>query len=162
MEERVETYLTFSLGDESFAIDVVHVEKILEYQQVTKVPKAPAYMLGVFNLRGEVIPLIDTKMKFGMPPTQVSTSTCVLVLTINADDEIIKLGALVDSVKEVVKYEKQDIKPLPNIGKQNKSEFINGVLKVEDKFILLLNADKIFTMDEVVELKADNFDLTEE
>jgi len=162
MEERLDTYLTFSLGEENFALDVAHVEKILEYQQVTKVPKAPAFMLGVFNLRGEVIPLVDTRIKFGMEPMQVTSATCVLVLTIKVEGENIKLGALVDSVKEVLKYEKSDIKPLPSVGKQNKTEFIHGVLHVNDKFIMLLNADKIFSMDEVIELKAENFEFEEQ
>jgi purine-binding chemotaxis protein CheW len=161
MEERIDTYLTFTLGEEYFAIDVAHVEKILEYQQVTKVPKAPEFMLGVFNLRGEVIPLVDTRIKFGMEATEITTSTCVLVINISVDGESTKLGALVDSVKEVVKYEKVDIKPLPSVGKQNRAEFINGVMRINDRFILLLNADKIFSMDEVIELKAENFQIEE-
>lgn len=159
MEEVFETYLTFSLDKENFALNVDHVEKILEYQPVTEVPKAPEYMLGVFNLRGEVIPLVDTRIKFGMPKSNITSSTCVLVITINNDGETIKLGAVVDSVKEVIKYNLADVKKLPTVGKQNKTEFLNGILKVNDNFILLLNADKIFSVDEIIELRAENFDL---
>nr|MDA3928774.1 chemotaxis protein CheW [Prolixibacteraceae bacterium] len=158
-EEVFETYLTFTLGKENFALDVGHVEKILEYQTVTEVPKAPEYMLGVFNLRGEVIPLIDTRVKFGMTKTEINDSTCVLVITITTEGESIKLGAMVDAVKEVVKYSSTDLLPIPTVGKQNKTEFLNGVLKLNDKFILLLNADKIFSVDEIIELKAENFEL---
>lgn len=159
MEQRIDTYLTFSLGEEYFAIDVAHVEKILEYQQVTKVPKSPNYMLGVFNLRGEVIPLIDTKLKFGMEATVITNSTCVLVITVDIEGEQVKLGSLVDNVREVVKIEKEDIMPLPSVGKQNKAEFIQGVFRANETFFMLLNADKIFSVDEVIELKAENFDL---
>jgi len=159
MEELFETYLTFSLGNENFAINVEQVEKILEFQPVTEVPKSPEYMLGVFNMRGEVIPMIDTRIKFGMEKTQITSSTCVLVITIENEGEKIKLGSLVDSVNEVIRYYKNEIIPLPTVGKQNKAEFLHGVLKHEDKFILLVNADKIFSVDEIVELRAENFDL---
>lgn len=159
MEQRIDTYLTFSLGEENFAIDVIHVEKILEVQPVTKVPKSPDFMLGVFNLRGEVIPLIDTRLKFGMEATQVTNSTCVLVIIVDIDGEAVKLGAMVDNVREVVKIDKESILPLPSIGKQNKAEFIKGVFRNENSFYLLLNADKIFSVEEVIELKAENFDL---
>ena len=161
MEEVFKTYLTFSLGKENFALDVEHVEKILEYQPVTEVPKAPEYMLGVFNLRGEVIPLVDTRIKFGMERTKISASTCILVININSEGETIKLGAMVDTVKEVVKYNSNDLVALPTVGKQNKTEFLNGVLKLNDQFILLLNADKIFSVDEIIELKVENLQLEE-
>lgn len=159
MEEVFETYLTFTLGNEYFALDVEHVEKILEYQPVTEVPKAPEYMLGVFNLRGEVIPLVDTRIKFGMTKTEINTSTCILVITIHSEGEAIKLGALVDTVNEVVKYNTKELMNLPTVGKQNKTEFLNGVLKVNNRFVLLLNADKIFSVDEIIELRAENFEL---
>ncbi|MGF7141447.1 chemotaxis protein CheW [Roseimarinus sediminis] len=159
MEEVFETYLTFSLDNEHFAINVDHVEKILEYQPVTEVPKAPEYMLGVFNLRGEVIPLVDTRIKFGMEKTEISTSTCILVITIDNEGEKVKLGALVDSVNEVINYNTADIKNLPKVGKQNKTEFLHGVMKVNDVFVLVLNADKIFSVDEIVELRVENFEL---
>ena len=159
MEEVFKTYLTFSLGKENFALDVEHVEKILEYQPVTEVPKAPEYMLGVFNLRGEVIPLVDTRIKFGMTKTEINSSTCVLVINIQSEGESIKLGAMVDAVKEVVKYNTNDLMTLPTVGKQSRTEFLNGVLKLNDQFILLLNADKIFSVDEIIELRAENFQL---
>jgi purine-binding chemotaxis protein CheW len=161
MEELFETYLTFSLGKENFAINVDQVEKILEFQPVTEVPKSPEYMLGVFNMRGEVIPMVDTRIKFGMEKTVITNSTCILVITIDNDGEKIKLGALVDNVNEVVKYYKNEISALPTVGKQNKAEFLHGVMKYNDKFILLVNADKIFSVDEIIELKAENFDFKE-
>lgn len=162
MEQVFETYLTFTLGKEHFALNVEHVEKILEYQPVTEVPKAPEFMLGVFNLRGEVIPLVDTRVKFGMSKTEINTSTCVLVLNVSIDGESVKLGALVDSVREVVKYSKAEVLPIPSVGKQTKSEFLDGVLKLNETFVLLLNADKIFSVDDILELKVDDLDLAQE
>lgn len=162
MEEVFETYLTFSLGKENFALNVEHVEKILEIQEVTEVPRAPDYMLGVFNLRGEVIPLVDTRVKFGMEKTVMTPLSCILVITIVSENESVKLGALVDNVKEVVKYNTADVKPLPTVGKQSKTEFLNGILKLNDKFHLLLNVDKIFSVDEIIELRAENFELEAE
>lgn len=159
MNEVYETYLTFTLGKENFAINVDHVEKILEPQTVTEVPKAPEYMLGVFNLRGEVIPLVDTRVKFGMTKTVIEATTCILVITIQTENESLKLGALVDGVKEVIQYNTAEIIGLPTVGKQNKTEFLKGILKVNEQFIMLLNADKIFSVDEIIELKVDNFDL---
>lgn len=149
----MDTYLTFSLGKDHFALDVNHVEKILENQPVTEVPKAPDYMLGVFNLRGEVIPLVNTRMKFGLESLKNNNSSCVLVINIDNEGEKIKLGVLVDSVNEVVKYEADQILPLPTVGKQTKTEFIQGILKMDEQFILLLNVDKIFSVDEIVDLK---------
>jgi len=159
MSEAFNTYLTFSLGIENFAINVEHVEKILENQTVTEVPKSPEYMLGVFNLRGEVIPLVDTRIKFGMTKTEVTSATCVLVITIDNDGDKLKLGAMVDNVNEVINYSDSDIISLPTVGKKNKAEFLKGVLKVNDKFILLVDADKIFSVDEIIELSVENFDL---
>ncbi|HKK82587.1 MAG TPA: chemotaxis protein CheW, partial [Prolixibacteraceae bacterium] len=139
MEELNQTYLTFSLDKENFALNVEHVEKILEHQEVTEVPKSPEYMMGVFNLRGEVIPLVDTRVKFGMEKAEITSLTCILVINITSEGEDIKLGALVDNVNEVVKYDDADIMKLPTVGKQSKTEFLNGVLKINDEFVLLLN-----------------------
>ena len=158
-EGKIESFLTFSLGNEAFAFNVDHVEKILEYQPVTEVPKAPEYMLGVINIRGEVVPLIDTKIKFGMAKTEINAGTCILVLHIEVDNEFIKLGALVDTVTEVVKYNSKDILALPKVGKKNKSEFINGVLKINEKFVFLLDCNKIFSVDEIIKLKTEDFKL---
>ena len=144
------SYLSFKLGDETFAANVSKVLNILEMTKITKVPKAPAYMKGVINLRGTVLPLIDTRIKFGLTPTEFTPNTCILVLDIQIGDDSVHLGALVDSVQEVLEIEPQQILPAPNIGTKFHSDFICGMYKInEEQFIMILDMDKVFTVEEL-------------
>ena len=143
------SYLSFKVGDELFAAHVSKVLNILEMSTITKVPQAPEYMLGVINLRGSVLPLIDTRIKFGIKVTEFTTNTCIIVTEITQDGKLIHIGALVDSVQEVLEIEPDQILDAPNIGSKFKSEFINGMYKTGESFIMLLNMDSIFTSDEV-------------
>jgi purine-binding chemotaxis protein CheW len=145
----INSYLTFKLGDEFFAANVNKVLNILEMTKVTKVPKAPAYMKGVINLRGSVLPLVDTRIKFDMTETEFTTNTCILVLDINLNNESVHVGALVDSVQEVLEIDDINIQPPPSIGTRYRSEFIEGVAKIEDEFVMILNMDLIFSTDEL-------------
>lgn len=151
----VKSYLSFKLGNETFASNVSKVLNILEMTTITKVPQSPAYMKGVINLRGTVLPVVDTRVKFGMTPPEVSNNTCILVLEVEVDGESIKIGALVDSVQEVLELDKEDIQPPPNIGNKYQSEFIFGMASVDDAFIMLLDMDKVFSADEKTELSID-------
>ncbi|HAF28060.1 MAG TPA: chemotaxis protein CheW [Bacteroidales bacterium] len=147
------SYLSFSLGEEVFAANVGKVLNILEMTKITEVPKAPDYMKGVINLRGTVLPVVDTRIKFGMTPTEYTTNTCIVVMEVEMEGENIQVGALVDSVKAVLEIEDSEIKPPPSIGSKYKSEFINGMVKVDDKFIMLLDMEKVFSSDEIISLK---------
>ena len=147
------SYLTFKIGDEVFASHVAHVNNILEVTRITKVPKTPDYMKGVINLRGSVLPLIDTRIKFGMPPTEFTSNTCILVLDIQVQKDLVKLGILVDSVQEVIEIDEKDILPPPNIGMNINTDFINGMFKMEDEFIMILNMDLIFSTEDLANLK---------
>jgi purine-binding chemotaxis protein CheW len=151
--KKLNSYLTFKLGEELFAANVGKVLNILEMTKVTKVPKAPPYMKGVINLRGSVLPLIDTKIKFDMGETEFSTNTCILVLDINMNGDSVHVGALVDSVQEVIELDENQLQPPPSIGSRYKSEFIEGMAKVADNFIMILNMDLIFSTDELSILK---------
>jgi purine-binding chemotaxis protein CheW len=152
-KSKINSYLTFKLGDEYFAASVSKVLNILEMTKVTKVPKAPSYMKGVINLRGSVLPLVDTRIKFDMTETEFTTNTCILVLDINLSGESVHVGALVDSVQEVLEIDDVNIQPPPSIGTRYKSEFIEGVVKVEEEFVMILNMDLIFSTDELSVLK---------
>ena len=144
------SFLSFKLGDETFAANVSKVLTILEMTKITKVPQAPAYMQGVINLRGTVLPVIDTRIKFGLSPTEFSANTCILVLDIEIENESLHIGGLVDSVQEVLEIEPHQILPPPNIGNRYKSQFINGMFKLtEDEFIMLLDMDKIFNVEDL-------------
>ncbi|MFO7658551.1 MAG: chemotaxis protein CheW [Bacteroidales bacterium] len=150
---QVKSYLTFRLGDELFAANVSKVLNILELTKITKVPKAPAYMKGVINLRGSVLPLIDTRIKFGMSETEFTNNTCILVLDIILSGESVRIGALVDAVHEVIEIDESQIQPPPSLGSKYKSEFIDGMVKQGEEFIMLLNVELIFSTDDILNLK---------
>ena len=148
-----ESYLSFRLGEEVFAASVAQVIEILEVPKITRVPKSPAYMRGVLNLRGSVLPVIDTRLKFGMPATIDTVNTCIMVLSVQIDNESFVLGALVDAVQEVFEISQADIKTAPSIGSKYKSEFIEGMVKANEQFIMMLNLDKVFSSDELITLQ---------
>ena len=153
IKSKINSYLTFKLGDEFFAANVSKVLNILEMTKITKVPKAPPYMKGVINLRGSVLPLVDTRIKFDMPETEYTNNTCILVLDVILNNETVHVGALVDSVQEVLEFDDANIQPPPSIGIRYRSEFIEGIAKVEEEFIMILNMDLIFSTDELSILK---------
>lgn len=142
-------YLTFKLSDEVFGVDVAQVREILDYVKITKVPQTPDFMCGVINLRGSVVPVVDMNMKFGMVKTERTVNTCIVVVEVLLNDEKTILGALVDSVQEVFEIEPENIEPAPKIGTKLKTEFIKGMGKRDDKFIIILNIDKVFTSEEL-------------
>jgi purine-binding chemotaxis protein CheW len=147
------SYLSFKLADETYAANVNKVLNILEMTKITKVPKAPEYMIGVINLRGTVLPLVDTRIQFGLTPTEFTVNTCILVLDIQIGNDSLQVGALVDGVQEVLEIEAHQILPSPNIGNKYHSQFISGMYKVdEDRFIMILDMDKIFSSDELREV----------
>ena len=147
------SYLSFKLGEEEFAAHVGKVLNILEMVKITEVPMAPSYMKGVINLRGAVLPVIDTRIKFGMPPTVYSANTCIVVLDIDMDGDSVHVGALVDSVQAVLEIPSEGILPPPSIGSRYKSEFIEGVANIDDRFVMLLNMDMVFSSLELSALK---------
>jgi len=142
-------YLTFQLGEEIFAIDVSHVREILEFTTVTKVPGTPEYMRGVINLRGSVVPVLDIRLKFGMPAAEKTVNTCIIVVEVSFDGETTIIGALVDSVQEVFELDPDQIEPAPKIGMQLKTEFIKGMGKKDERFIIILDIDKVFSLEEI-------------
>lgn len=144
-----QSYLTFRLGDETFAASVNHVLEILELSKITKVPRAPHFMRGVINLRGNVLPVIDTRIKFGLDKAEDTVNTCILVMNLESEKQKIMLGALVDAVQEVREIEQASIQPAPSIGSKYRSEFIEGMVKINDQFVMILNLALVFTTDEV-------------
>jgi purine-binding chemotaxis protein CheW len=142
-------YLTFTLGDEHFALDVANVREILEFTSVTKVPQTPEFMRGVINLRGSVVPVMDMRLKFGMSITEKAVDTCVIVAEVSLESETTVLGVLVDSVQEVFELEPEQIEPAPRIGTKLRTEFIRGMGKRDDQFIIILDVDKVFSSEEL-------------
>jgi len=150
---KIDSYLSFKLGDEEFAAHVGKVLNILEMTKITEVPKSPDYMKGVINLRGTVLPVVDTRIKFGMTPTEYTPNTCIVVMEVEMEGDIVQVGALVDSVQAVLEIDEAQIQPPPSIGSKYKSEFIYGMAKIDERFIMLLDMDKVFSADEIVNVK---------
>lgn len=142
-------YLTFKLTEEVFAVDISKVREVLDFTTVTKVPRTPDFMRGVINLRGSVVPVVDMRLKFGMSQTEKTVNTCIIIVEISLDNETTILGALADSVQEVMDLEPDQIEPAPRIGARLRTEFIKGMGKKEDHFIMILDIDKIFSSEEL-------------
>jgi purine-binding chemotaxis protein CheW len=146
----LKSYLSFQLGDEMFAADVSKVLEILEMRPITKVPRCPSYMRGVINLRGSVLPVLDTRIKFGLETRDDTVDTCIVVLRVLMEGEPLTLGALVDSVEEVLELTDADIEAPPSIGSKFNPEYMHGMVKMDDTFIMILNVDKVFSGDELM------------
>lgn len=152
-------YLTFKLGEEIFALDVSQVREVLDLSTITKVPQAPDFMKGVINVRGSVVPVVSMRLKFGMPETERTLETRIVVMEISMDGETTILGAQADSVKEVIELEPEQIEPPPRIGSRWRTEFIKGIGKRDGNFILILDIDRIFSTDELVMVQASSGDM---
>ena len=144
-ELAVTQYLTFTLADEVFSVDVARVREILEITNITKVPQVPDFMRGVINLRGCVVPVIDLRQKFGMQETAQTVNTCIIVVEVQMDGENIVLGALADSVQEVIEMEPSQIEAAPHIGTHLNTEFLRGMGKHNEGFVMILDIDKVFS-----------------
>lgn len=149
----MQSYLTFRLAEELFATNVNKVLEILEIPKITKVPHSPVFMRGVINLRGSVLPVIDARAKFGMNETQDTVNSCIMVLEINTQDQTITIGAVVDSVQEVMEINSVDIQPAPSIGLRYRSEFIDGMVKSNEGFIMMLDLAKVLSTEDATILQ---------
>ena len=142
-------YLTFKIGDEVFALEVSQVREVLDMSRITRVPRAPDFMRGVINVRGSVVPVVDLRLKFGLTRTENTVDTRIVVMEINLDGESTVMGALADSVDEVIELEPTHIENPPRIGMRWRTEFIKGIGKRDDKFIIILDVDRVFSTDEL-------------
>lgn len=148
----IRQYLTFQLETEVFGIDVSNVREILEFNSVTKVPKTPDFMKGVINLRGSVVPVLDMRLKFGLTETEKTVNTCIVVAEVPFEGENIVIGALVDSVQEVFEMDESMVEPAPRMGTHLRTEFIKGMAKKDEGFIILLDIAKVFSFEEIAGL----------
>jgi purine-binding chemotaxis protein CheW len=139
------SFLSFRLGEEHFTIPVMKIMEILEVPKITKVPQCPNFLVGVINLRGAVLPVIDTRIKFGMSQINYTINTCILVLSIDVNEETLVVGALVDSVSEVFELNESKIKPTPAIATKYRADYIQGMIQEDDHFMMVLNIDKVFS-----------------
>lgn len=143
------TYLTFGLDEEVFALEVANVREVLDLATITRVPRTPEFMRGVINLRGGVVPVVDMRLKFNMPATEDTVDTCIIVIEVEVDSETIVIGALADAVREVFELRGEQIEPPPSIGTKLNTDFIRGMGKQDDHFIIILDIDKVFSAEEI-------------
>lgn len=145
-------YLTFLLGEEVFALDIRSVREIIQYCPMTSVPLMPDFVRGVINLRGAVVPVIDLQARFGRPTAAVSKKTCIVIFDCVRDNERMDLGLLVDAVSEVLDIPAEAVEPPPNFGSSVRRDFIRGMGKLDNRFVIILEPDKAFDVDEMAGL----------
>lgn len=146
-------YLTFRLAQEIFAIDVAKVREVLDLTTITSIPRTPEFMSGVINLRGSVVPVVDLRLCFGMSKTENTRNTCIVVVEILLDNEPTVIGALADSVEEVIDLEPEQIQPAPHMGTQVRTDFIRGMGKRDAQFVMILDIDRVFSADELAAVR---------
>ncbi len=148
-EKETKQYLTFKLAHETFAVDVARVREILDLINITKVPRTPDFMRGVINLRGSVVPVVDMRSKFGMSSAETTVNTCIIIVEVEIDGDGTVLGAMADSVQEVLELSPEQIEPPPRIGSKLKTDFIKGMGKRDDHFVIILDIDQVFSASEL-------------
>lgn len=145
-------YLTFLLGGEMFAIEILNIREIIEYGSLTTVPMMPNFIRGVINLRGAVVPVIDLSVRFGRAPVEVTRRTCIVIIEIENADERQDIGIVVDSVSEVLEIPTSMVEPPPSFGARIRTDFIHGMGKVNDRFVIILNVLNVLSVDEMAQL----------
>ncbi|MCK6426843.1 MAG: chemotaxis protein CheW [Burkholderiaceae bacterium] len=150
--ERPLQYLTFWLGEEVFGMDIRTVREIIQAGPTTALPLMPAFVRGVINLRGSVVPVVDLNARFGRPPSTLGKKSCVVVFDSLRDGERVELGLLVDAVSEVIRIAPADIEPPPDFGGTLRRDFIRGIGKVGARFVVLLEPDRALDLREMAEL----------
>ncbi|MBU1003798.1 MAG: chemotaxis protein CheW [Proteobacteria bacterium] len=148
LRERVQ-YLSFVLDHELYALDIAKVREVLEFQRVTRIPNAPAFMSGVINLRGHAVPVVDLRLKFGLQAIGRTQDSCVIIVVVSMEGEEIVLGALADSVREVVELNDDEVKAAPKLGTGIKADFIQGMARQDERFMMILDIDRVFSASEL-------------
>jgi purine-binding chemotaxis protein CheW len=149
LAEQVDQYLTFVLGGEVFAIGILGIKEIIEYTHLTTVPMTPEYVRGVINLRGAVVPVLDLLVRFGKPSSPVTKRTCIIIIEVEAGAGRHDIGIVVDTVNAVLDIPASEIEPTPSFGTHIRTEFICGMAKVNGRFVILLDVDRVLAGEEM-------------
>ena len=142
-------YLTFSLGGEEYAIDILHIREILEYTRLTPVPMMPSFIAGVLNLRGAVVPVVDLSVRFGGRRSEVGKRTSIVIVEQELEEGLMAVGVIVDTVNQVLDIAADQVEPSPRFGARLRSDFIAGMGKVDDQFLVLLDVRHVLCVDEL-------------
>lgn len=151
-EQGVQQYLTFMIGGEEYAVSLLKVKEIIEYDTVTEIPKTPEWVRGVINLRGNVVPVIDLAVKFRLAPSLPGKLTCIVITEVQCEGEATVMGIMADSVRQVIDLKSQDIEVPPSFGTRVKVDYLLGMARSGKKFCLLLDTEKVLSTDELLEL----------
>lgn len=143
-------YLTFYIADEEYAVGVLQVKEIIEYDTVTKVPSTPPWIRGVINLRGSVVPVVDLAVKFGLPQAEVTRRTCIVIVEVEMGGERTVMGVVADAVSQVVELQAQEIEPPPAFGTRVRVDYLKGMGKAGKKFVLMLDIDRVLSASELL------------
>jgi purine-binding chemotaxis protein CheW len=154
MEHLAGKYLTFKLANEEYGLEILKVQEIIKMMDITRVPRTPEFVKGVINLRGKVIPVVDLRLKFGMQEKEITEKTCVIVVQIASDDSTVTIGTIVDEVSEVLDIDSAEIEPAPAMGSGMDAQFILGMAKARGSVKILLDIDKVLSIDEIAGLGA--------
>jgi purine-binding chemotaxis protein CheW len=158
--ERKKQFLAFGLGGEAFAMEISFVKEVIQYGELTEVPLMPPFIRGVINLRGAMVPVIDLSVRFGRALTAIARRSCVIILEVPRPEGSVVVGVIVESVSEVLEIAASDIEPAPAFGGDLRSEFLSGVGKIADRFVILLDVNHVLSSDELSALPGDR--VTEE
>lgn len=163
MKEAVEQtqYLTYYLAGEEYAVGILRVKEIIEYDTLTKVPGTPPFIRGVINLRGSVVPVVDLAVKFGLPETPVTKRTCIVIVEVNVEDERTVMGVVADAVSQVMDLSSREIEAPPSFGTRVRMDYLQGMGKVDKKFILILDIDRVLSGNEILAVAAASEGLSE-
>ena len=148
-DSTTQQYLTFGLGEEVFALETGSVREVIELVPVTRIPKTPPFMRGVINLRGHAVPVVDLRIKFDMPQVKDTVNTCIIIVDVEVEGEKNHMGAIVDSVREVFEMGSDQINPPPRMGTSIRADFIKGMGKQNEEFVMILDIGKVFSPEEL-------------
>jgi len=151
-EQDQQQYLTFMLGGETYAMGILSIKEIIEYGNITEVPRMPEFIRGVINLRGAVVPVIDLGARFGKHTTNVTRRTCIVIIEVANGEETQDVGVMVDAVNEVLEIAASEIEPAPSFGANIRADFIEGMGKIKGKFVIILNIHQVLSVEEMATL----------
>jgi len=149
----IQQYLSFVVGGEIYALGILDVKEIIEYASVTRVPMMPATIRGIINLRGKVVPVIDLGVRFTGTPTEPSRRTCIVIVEVESDDARHDMGVMVEAVNEVLDISPENVEPAPAFGAAVRADFIRGMGRVDDRFVILLEVKRVLSMEELAQVK---------
>ncbi len=142
-------YLTFTLAGELYGVDIAQISEVMDYMPITRIPKTPDFLLGIINLRGKALPVVDMRLKFNLENIKRTVNTCIIITEVLMENEKAIMGALADSVQEVFEIHSKDIEPPPKMGAKINTEFIQGMARYDNQFIIIIDVNRVFSMEEL-------------